>query len=193
MRIDEIVILVLKYISNDKGEVEGKTLLQKVVYFLNEKLGLGIRFIPYYYGPYSKEVADALEELKSMGMIEEQVESYSDRWLHLFESRLFRYIINKFGFKFAELVEERHRAEAKKIKDVIEEINTIFQNNAKLLSIAGKMFIILRKKGKPMTPQDILEEAKVLNWEISEEEAQESINLLEKMKLIKKVNDGSKE
>jgi len=186
MRIDEIVILTLKYLSNPKGEVEGRTLLQKMIYFLNEKLNLGIPFVPYYYGPYSEKVTNALEELRNVKMIEENVEVYSPEmsWLYIFEPRLYRYTLTDFGLKFAEMVEGKHKEEAKKIKQTIEEIKSVFGENVKLFSVAGKMLTILRLKKEPMSHQDILEEAKVLNWKISEEEAKEAINSLRKINLI---------
>src|SRR5690349_13610334 len=45
------------------GEVEGKTKLQKLIYFiavLNNCAG-DIGYRPHYYGPYSSEVADAID------------------------------------------------------------------------------------------------------------------------------------
>jgi len=193
MRIDEIVILTLKYLSNKKGEVEGRTLLQKVVYFLNESLDLGISFIPYYYGPYSEKITNALGELKSVGMIEEKVESYSSErtWLSIFEPRLYKYILTDFGFKFAEVIENKHKADAEKVKKTIEEINSAFQGNTKLLSVAGKMLTILRLKNKPMRPQNILKEAKALSWNISEREAKEAINSLKKLNLVEIVSKSN--
>jgi len=187
MRIDEIVILTLKYLSNEEGEVEGRTLLQKTIYFLNEKLNLKIPFIPYYYGPYSEKVSDALQLLISVGMIEEKVDTYSQemRWLSTFEPRLYKYIFTDFGLKFADRVEKEHKDEAETIKQTIQEIKNAFPKNVKILSIAGKMLTILNLTKQPMTPQSILEEARALNWEISEDEAEQAIHSLEKLGLIK--------
>ena len=186
MRVDEIVILTLKYLLNEKNEVEGRTLLQKTLYLLNEKLNLKISFIPYYYGPYSEKVSDALQLLKSLGIIEEKVEIYpSEPWLSIFEPRLYKYIFTDFGLQFANNVEKKHKEKAEKIEQAIQEIKKVFQKKTKILSIAGKMLIILKLKNEPMTPQKILEEAKALNWEISEDDANQAICSLEKIGLIK--------
>ncbi len=193
MRIDEIVILTLKYLSNEKREVEGRTLLQKVIYFLNEKLNLGIPFIPYYYGPYSEKITNALEELKSVGMIEERIENYSSDmpWICAFEPRLYKYTLKEFGLKFAEVIEGKYEEEAKKIEKTIKEIRSTFKRNVKLLSVAGKMLTILKLKNKPMHPKNILEEAKALNWDISEQEAKEAIDSLKKIKLVEIVSKSN--
>ncbi len=55
------------------GELQGRTKLQKTVYFLGvftESLDdLGYR--PHYYGPYSAAVADAVSRLKALGFVME--------------------------------------------------------------------------------------------------------------------------
>ncbi len=57
------------------GEIQGRTKLQKTVYFLGvitDSLdGLGYR--PHFYGPYSFEVADAIDQLKSLGFVDQNV------------------------------------------------------------------------------------------------------------------------
>ena len=75
MRVDELLILTLHY--SEKGMIAGRTLLQKTLYFLNEKLDFGIGFTPYYYGPYSAEVADTISSLKACGIIKEIIELIS--------------------------------------------------------------------------------------------------------------------
>lgn len=55
------------------GEVDGGTRLQKIAYFVCEKLGLDLGFIPHYYGPYSSIVGKTLEDLVATDFIEEDV------------------------------------------------------------------------------------------------------------------------
>jgi len=47
--------------------------------------------------------------------------------------------------------------------------------------VAGKMLTILRLKNKPMRPQNILKEAKALNWNILKKEVKEVINSLKEI------------
>ena len=55
------------------GEIQGRTKLQKTIYFLGILSGtlpkLGYR--PHFYGPYSDAIAAAVNRLKSLGFITE--------------------------------------------------------------------------------------------------------------------------
>jgi len=188
MRIDEKVLLIMKYTANDKDEVEGKTLLQKTIYFVNEKLNLGINFSPYYYGPYSSLVTSAIEEMKQVGVIEEEVERLPfDPFIQKYEPKLYKYKINEFGNGLFNIIESKHKSCADKISDTVKEIKKASKNDYKVLSIAGKMYNILKSVEK-MTTDDIIKEAKFLGWDISDEDARLAIKFLEDLGLIKTGN-----
>ena len=63
-------VLVLAYKAFD-GDMRGKTLLQKRVYFLSVMLGVEMGYDAHYYGPYSGNVATLNSELKSLGYVSE--------------------------------------------------------------------------------------------------------------------------
>lgn len=68
--------LVAQLIYAAGGELVGKIKLQKSIYFLtNLGINTSIDFDYYYYGPYSKQIDDALSEISSeeIGILEEQV------------------------------------------------------------------------------------------------------------------------
>ncbi len=55
------------------GEIKGRTKLQKTIYFLAITSGADpheFGFGPHFYGPYSEEVADAVDRLKSLGFVD---------------------------------------------------------------------------------------------------------------------------
>ena len=58
-----------------EGRIQGRTKLQKVVYFagvLTEMLEqLGYR--AHYYGPYSSTVTAAVDELRGLGFLEQRI------------------------------------------------------------------------------------------------------------------------
>lgn len=58
----------------------------------------------------------------------------------------------------------------------------------KNLSLAAKMFHIVKRK-KSVKTSEILSEAKVLAWNISEEDAKAAVKFLENIKLIKIVKE----
>ena len=57
------------------GGLQGRKRLQKVVFFLQGAgCPLNCRFTLHYFGPYSRDVADACDEMVTAGLIDEQVE-----------------------------------------------------------------------------------------------------------------------
>jgi len=52
------------------GVVRGATRIQKIVFLLQQELGIGsFTFAPSKYGPWSRDLADVLHELESLGML----------------------------------------------------------------------------------------------------------------------------
>ena len=85
------------------GEVQGKTKLQKLVYFmgvLSEQLDeLGYR--PHFYGPYSDEVAYAIGQLCGIGVVDQNETEWGyDR--RGFEVKRYDYRLNEAGKQYAE-------------------------------------------------------------------------------------------
>src|SRR5687767_15059420 len=74
MNTYDFVHLVLQAMG---GEINGRTKLQKSVYFIGVLSGtiedLGYR--PSYYGPYSAEVAAAADRLRALGFADQTVRS----------------------------------------------------------------------------------------------------------------------
>jgi len=179
-----VVILTLKY--SDAMMIAGRTLLQKTLYFLNEKLSLGLDFTPYYYGPYSNEVAEVTSSLKAAGLLDERVETFpAFNFSVTFEPRRYTYRLTDIGKEFADLLVARDEERATKIKTILGKMREQgATNDYKNLSIAAKMHQILRIEKKHMTPEEILEEAKSIGWDIEEKEAESAIAFLEQMGLI---------
>ncbi len=66
-------LLLLLVTIRELGEISGRTRLQKTVYLLRERFGVPfkLKFKPYYYGPYSDELSDMVENLVALGLVEE--------------------------------------------------------------------------------------------------------------------------
>ena len=184
MRADESILLTLRY--SEKKMIAGRTLLQKTEYFLNEKIGLGIEFTPYYYGPYCTEIADALESLKSSGIVKEEIVEYPSFDFHItFEPRKYIYYLTDIGKDIAVVIEKKYQDEAEQIKKSLSEMRNLgMVYDYKNLSIAAKMHHILKLEEKSMTSDEIMEEAEVLGWNISEDDAETAITFLEELDLI---------
>ncbi len=102
-----------------------------------------------------------------------------------FEPRKYIYYLTDIGKDIAEFIEDKYRDEAKRIKQSLYEMQELgMVQDYKNLSIAAKMDQILKLEGKPMTSNEILEEAKALGWKISEDEATTAITFLEELNLV---------
>ncbi|RLF54040.1 hypothetical protein DRN98_07405 [Methanosarcinales archaeon] len=184
MRTDEVVMLVLY--ASDRKMVAGRTLLQKTIYFLNEKNNLGIEFVPYYYGPYSAEIADAVESLKASGIVKEVVEEFPVFNTSVgFEPRRYIYQLTEIGEKIAENVKNKYPEEAERIRDQLSFMKTFDEaQDYRNLSIAAKMYHILKIENKPRTIDEIKEEAEFLGWNIGEKGAEDALNFLKGLKMV---------
>lgn len=65
---------ILLSILSRFDEIKGRKRFQKIAFLLKENKGvqLSYRFIPYLYGPYSKEMQMDLSFLCSRGLVEEE-------------------------------------------------------------------------------------------------------------------------
>jgi len=56
------------------GTIEGRTRFQKIVYLAQRERNVPqvFRFIPYYYGPYSKSLTNLISFFKTIGFLEER-------------------------------------------------------------------------------------------------------------------------
>lgn len=73
--------------ASDAGQIEGRTRLQKLVFLMEQELDevptaslddSDYNFIPYDYGPFSKELYDDLDSLEEAGLIEVEEEPMAD-------------------------------------------------------------------------------------------------------------------
>lgn len=66
--------LVAGVVAAAGGQVVGRVRLQKMFYLLDRiGLGSGFDYEYHYYGPYSSEVAEAVEDAAAFGRLEERV------------------------------------------------------------------------------------------------------------------------
>lgn len=182
MRTDELIMLVLKY--SDKNMIAGRTLFQKTLYFIQEKLALDLDFAPHYYGPYSTQVTDEIADLCAVGFISENIEALAPfSFGSSYEPRKYSYHLTEKGDEVSQLVERKNISDAKDIEGFLVKMKDIGAiDDYKSLSVAAKMHHILKNKG-PVKVEEVLNEAKALDWNIDQAEAEKAIDFLLKMGL----------
>lgn len=83
MNVKKLLPLSLLY-EADNHQVQGRTRMQKLVFLTEQRLNgengdLGpYRYIAYDYGPFSKDLLDALEEYDEKGLIDRRTEQTWD-------------------------------------------------------------------------------------------------------------------
>ena len=167
-----------------KGEHPiGRTALQKVIYFANLKTDSDISYVHHFYGPFSRDVAVALEDLVAINSITETVTS-------TYTHETYSYDLAAKWKRVAEKWKDNNPRHYSIIEDIVNKCNSICQLQAKKLSYAAKALYILRRSSqagtKGITSHDVKIIGKGFGWTISENDAERGFELLFQLGLVKK-------
>ncbi len=158
--------------------IEGRTKLQKVAYFLGLQIGnaksLGYR--PYFYGPYSAEVAEVTSTLIALDFVKETCQSgaLDDKG---FERKKYRYELTEEGKKAVDFMAKGQGAVLNaKIKQAIERLNAVIAADYVNLSYAAKVFWLT--KGQETDAPEIKVKADATGWRMEETQIAEATAFL---------------
>jgi uncharacterized protein YwgA len=104
MARDTDLSLLISTIYFSKGEIKGRKRLQKTVCILEHahKIPFDFNFRPYFYGPYSEELADAMNVLEAVGLVVEVEDPLPSGIIQ------YDYFLTKKGVKIAEDIVSKH-------------------------------------------------------------------------------------
>lgn len=179
------VVLVCVFLLGK--EVHGRTALQKKVYFFSHLAGMremcGYR--PHYYGPYSSEIAAAVEQLESLGFVEHCISGGGSRDSRGFEYARHDYKLTMDGEQIAQkklggIGEEQRR----RLEDAASVMRSAGDMSYMELSIAAKALHILSENKKPMNLHEISQAAKEFDWEVKPEEVAHASSYLASLGLV---------
>jgi uncharacterized protein YwgA len=167
------------------GEVQGKTKLQKLVYFVgalaNHLDQLGYR--PHFYGPYSDEVAYAVGQLKAIGALDQNVTDWGyDR--SGFEVKRYDYRLTEAGRRYAQWLEQRDVTTTRKIREAVQKLRQAGDLDYITLSIAAKTYYLLGQKPESARLSDLVQLASRFGWNASESQIRGAAEFLDKIGLI---------
>src|SRR5262245_15502141 len=134
MTAREVVLLVLDAYG---GSIAGRTLLQKICYFVGVTHRLDLNYRAHYYGPYSASVEEAVGQLKSLGYVTENSIGFG-LFSQFGEMRRFDYRLTEDGIDLAEALKRRHPDMYAEIVDAVRRIRKNGQPGYEELSIAAK-------------------------------------------------------
>ena len=178
----DILLLVVK--SAGKNGLQGRTLLQKKVYFLSELMNIDLGFSAHYYGPYSGLVAGHLTSLVNHGFLKEDTE--------VFETIPPRNIfgeMHRHTYFLTDEAEElwddiKNDPELRKWKRELDRINAHgIAHDFNKLSIAAKVHYIVSWRGK-RTIEQVQKVAKEYGWDVSTEDIEGVLSFLTGLGLV---------
>jgi uncharacterized protein YwgA len=180
MKVRDIVLLIIQCYG---GRLPGRTLLQKVAYFVCEKLKVDPGFRAHYYGPYSADVDRALGELKSLGFVTEDALAWgiSERFGEL---KRFDYRLSPDGETLLAELRRRDSVGCERIEALVDEIRKIVGTDYRELSLAAKTYFIVKRQNRPVTLSEVKTEAQKLDWNLSPESLNKAARLLQQLNLV---------
>ncbi len=180
MHIQDLILLVIE--SEEDENLQGRTLLQKKLYFLSVLKDIDLGFGPHYYGPYSSLVAENLDILVSARFLNEVTETFETDRNIFGEIRRHTYYLTPDGdIIMAEVKKEAEYMDWKEALDTLN--NQPLANDFNMLSIAAKVYYIVNRQGRATTEQ-IQEVAKEYDWNIDDSQIENVRSFLENLSLI---------
>lgn len=180
MHVQDLILLV---IGNEKGKsLQGRTILQKKLYFLSVLKEINLGFGPHYYGPYSSWVSENLDILVSARFLNEVTETFETDKNIFGEIRRHTYSLTPDGdIVIGEIRKETEYMDWKQELDRLNKQELAKDFNT--LSIAAKVYYIVDQQ-ESATPEQIRKVAKEFGWKLNELQIENVRSFLEDLSLI---------
>ena len=166
--------------------IQGKTKLQKTVYFLGlmtdclEDLG----YRAHFYGPYSDEVADAIGWLQTIGAVEQSSCGAGRVDDSGFEIRRYDFRLNQPGRRFVEATSCRYPDLWKRIESAARILKETGDLDYVKPSIAAKTYFMLRESDGHASEPDLARLASRFGWEVTLDQVKEAVSYLRRLGLL---------
>ena len=172
------------------GKIEGRSKLQKSLYFLGLLTGLidELDYQPHLYGPHSFEVAKALSTLEGIGFITSTVGSVGSVDPQGFEIRRSDYTLTEEGVRAAERKAKALPELFTSIREGIEMLRQAGDLDYVRLSIAAKAYFLLQQRQAPVAEHELPQLARSFGWAVSEQQIREGLAYLKKLKITQTVS-----
>ena len=182
MKIRHLILMLLDAWG---GRIDSKTKLQKEIYFISLLLNRDLGFKAHYYGPYSTEVENALDELIGAGFVDIKRNIWGVNIRYGFEAKKYDFSLTGSGRKFARILAGESPDEHRVIRKFVGKLREIKNPDYLSLSIAAKAYFILNKEGRPLTKKQIREKARDFGWKVGENDIDTAIDILKNLDFVK--------
>ncbi len=176
--------LVLMLIHSMGDAMDGKTKLQKMIYFVSLVLDKNLGFNSHFFGPYSIEVENALDELIGAGFIETDCRSLGVASQGGFEKKIYKYRLTDSGRAFAQMQIAEYNSEYEVIKEFVGKLEGIDNPDYFSMSLAAKAIYVLQKEKQPVTDQQIHARFIKFGWNAKENDFSKATDILRKLGFV---------
>jgi uncharacterized protein YwgA len=173
MLLSDLILAVIG--KHGPGGCRGRTRLQKEVYFLRKPLDVEVVFQPHYYGPYSRELATAVQSLVAEGLVHEEREPGPAEGP--FEGVVYTYTLEPDGQEVAEAWRTGEPGEAKRLDDAFSRLDLADQSLPRL-AVASKIHHVVSASGGPVPRSELSRRARELGWEVTPEDEDTAVGFL---------------
>lgn len=163
------------------NSMDNRTTIQKLIYFHTEIIkDFNISdYVHHFYGPFSREVATALEDMSEFSyVIQNVISGYYETY---------RYTLTDSGIEYANDAKQNYPNEFETITKTLNICDKHCSLQATPLSYAAKAYYILSNsddKSAKYSPEDVKTIARYFDWEISSPDAQSGLELLQNLGLV---------
>lgn len=167
--------------------LRGRTLIQKVAYFIAVQTGSDLGYAPHYYGPYSAVMAATLSERVASGDLVEMASEKPVAFVGHEVQRYYRYELTASGRSAIEIHRSWHQEEFDKAVQIARSIRDLDVDYMQL-SFAAKVHCISKQRRSNLTSASIQEAAAELGWEMKPEDIEQGKRILRKLGLLPETN-----
>ena len=172
--------ILISILDNIGGEIIGRTVLQKLSYFVAVKTGHDLQHSAHYYGPYSRTIASTLTDLTASDFIREE------GWITVNDRMAYSFSLTRDGKSIAEHIKRNLPELYSKVGNIVHTCIKIAGNDADVLSWAAKVYYIASRQNKEkITYKEIRNIGKSFGWQISKSQIDFAVQLLKALRLVK--------
>lgn len=170
------------------GVVGGRTAMQKLAYFSSIGLGTTLGHRAYYYGPYSSKIDDAMSVASIAGELHETADQLLD-WNGGPDVVRYTYTLTDAGRERVERLKAQAPQQWERIASAVAAVKSAIPDlNQKMLSSAAKTYLIISDSEDDIEETDIPGLAAQLGWELSDEQVEKTVSILQTLGLVEDVH-----
>ena len=181
----DVILLVVKE-AGENG-LQGRTLLQKKIYFLSKLMKVDLGFTAHYYGPYSGLVAGKLTSLVNHGFLKEVTETFETTppQNRFGEKHRYTYFLTDEAEELWSDIENNPEfSEFSEWKEELDRINAHeIAHDFDRLSIAAKVYYIVDWR-EESTIEEVKQVAEEYNWNLDPDDIDSVLSFLEELDLV---------